>query len=190
MVWIPTSRMSPYYFKGVKLQLWFQIMKGLKAVVDCRWFCLQPVDCFVQEENLNKALVIFVSFVTLWPAPLLMQDIHMSGYVKTSWLLRETASLQWDLFIRVSWVQILSRISRQKSWCWWSLGRKFRWQSFRDAWPSRTGNWKLLFYSISWAKSPAKCILPLCNMLLWEVTSGEAALWKGSGFLSQVAAPV
>lgn len=45
-------------------------MKMLKAVVDSRWFCLQgeevqPVDCFVQEEILTKALVIFVSCVSL-----------------------------------------------------------------------------------------------------------------------------
>lgn len=57
-------------FKDVKLHLWFQIMKMLKAVMDCRWFCLQgeevqPVDCFVQEGILTKALVIFVSCVNL-----------------------------------------------------------------------------------------------------------------------------
>lgn len=74
-------------------------MKTLKSVMVCRWFCLQgeeaqPVDCFVQERILTEALVIFVSFVSLWPA-LLMQDIHMSGYVKYKnvWLLRGTASL-------------------------------------------------------------------------------------------------
>lgn len=45
-------------------------MKTLKAVMDCRWFCLQgeevqPVDCFVQEGILTKALAIFVSCVNL-----------------------------------------------------------------------------------------------------------------------------
>lgn len=57
-------------FKGVNLHFWFQIMKRLKAVMDCRWFCLQgeevqPVDCFVQEGMLTKALVIFVSCISL-----------------------------------------------------------------------------------------------------------------------------
>lgn len=45
-------------------------MKTLKAVMDCRWFCLhgeevQPVDCFVQEGILTKTLAVFVSCVNL-----------------------------------------------------------------------------------------------------------------------------
>lgn len=75
-------------------------------------------------------------------------------------------------------------MSRQKSWCWWSLGRKLWRQSFRDAWPLRNWELKSTFYSISRAKSPAKCILPLCNVLFREVASDEEALWKGSGHLS------
>lgn len=68
----------------------------------------------------------------------------MSGYTRFSGSVGEEPYFSQS-FTGVSWVCILSWMSRQKSCCWWSLGSKFqRLSLWKSHGPSITGNCKMV----------------------------------------------